>query len=135
MWLFKETILKYKRYTCELKKCLIIPPKKKNQLMWFYASVSRSVVSNSLQPHGLYPARLLCPWGFSRQEYWSGLPCPFTGDLPTQGLNPGLLHCRQILCHLSHQGSPMQSIYIYVFIYIYTIHTCACICPLYTLTM
>ena len=24
----------------------------------------------------------------------------------TQGLNPGLLHCRQILYHLSHQGSP-----------------------------
>jgi len=25
---------------------------------------------------------------------------------PTQGLNPGLLHCRQIPYHLSHQGSP-----------------------------
>ena len=90
---------------------------------------------------------------FSRQEYWSGLPCPPPGDLPdpgiepasltssrlasrffttrhhspwnspgqntgvgslslpqgiflTQGLNPGLLHCRQILYQLSHQGSP-----------------------------
>ena len=30
-----------------------------------------SVVSDSLWPHGLYPARLLGPWGFSRQEYWS----------------------------------------------------------------
>ena len=28
------------------------------------------------------------------------------GIFPTQGLNPGLLHCRQILYHLSHQGSP-----------------------------
>ena len=27
------------------------------------------------------------------------------GIFPTQGLNPGLLHCRQILYHLSHQGS------------------------------
>ena len=35
-----------------------------------------SVVSDSLQPHGLQPARLLCPWGFSRQEDWSGLPFP-----------------------------------------------------------
>ena len=35
---------------------------------------SCSVVSNSLQPQGLYPARLLCPLGFSRQEYWSELP-------------------------------------------------------------
>ena len=38
--------------------------------------LSCSVVSNSLPPYGLYPARLFCPWGFSRQEYWSGLPCP-----------------------------------------------------------
>ena len=28
------------------------------------------------------------------------------GIFPTQGWNPGLLHCRQILYHLSHQGSP-----------------------------
>ena len=43
--------------------------------------------------------------GFSSQEYYSGLPCPSPGDLLTQGLNPGLLHCGQILYHLSHQGS------------------------------
>ena len=42
--------------------------------------------------------------GSSRQEYWSGLPCPPPGSLP----NPGLLHCRQILYHLSHQGSPTE---------------------------
>ena len=29
---------------------------------------------------------------FSRQEYWSGLSCPFQGIFPTQGLNPDLLH-------------------------------------------
>ena len=34
---------------------------------------------------------------FSRQEYWSGLPFPSPGDLPTQGLNPGLLHWSQTL--------------------------------------
>ena len=43
--------------------------------------------------------------GFSRQEYWSGLPFPSPGVFPTQGWNPGLLHCRQMLCPLSHQGS------------------------------
>ena len=43
--------------------------------------------------------------GFSRQGYWSGLPFPSPGDLPTQGLNLGLLHCGQILYCLSHQGS------------------------------
>ena len=36
---------------------------------------------------------------FSRQEYWSGLPFPSPGDIPT-----GLLHCRQILYPLSRQG-------------------------------
>ena len=35
--------------------------------------------------HVLYPSRLLCLWGFSRQEYWSGLPCPPPGDLPNPG--------------------------------------------------
>ena len=35
------------------------------------------------------PTRLLCPWGFSRQEYWSGLPCPALGDLPNPGINLG----------------------------------------------
>ena len=46
--------------------------------------LSCSVVSHSLRPHGLQPARLLCPWGVSRQEYCSGLPCPSPGDLPRQ---------------------------------------------------
>ena len=37
--------------------------------------------------------------GFSRQEYWSGLPQPLPGDLPNQGLNLGLLYCKQVLSH------------------------------------
>ena len=40
------------------------------------------------------------------KNIWSGLPCPPPGNSPTQGLNPGLPHCRQILYHLSHQESP-----------------------------
>ena len=44
--------------------------------------------------------------GFPRQEYWSGLPFLLQRIFPTQGLDPGLLHCRQILYHLSHQWSP-----------------------------
>ena len=46
------------------------------------------------------PARFLCLRGLSRQEHWSGLPCPPPGDLPDQGGNPHflqLLHCRWIL--------------------------------------
>ena len=55
------------------------------------AVLNCSVVSDSL-----WPIRLLCPCGFSGQEYWI---------FPTQGSNPGLPHCRKILYHLSHQGS------------------------------
>ena len=40
--------------------------------------------------------------GFSRQEYWSGLPFPFSGIFLIQGLNPHFPHCRQILYHMSH---------------------------------
>ena len=48
--------------------------------------LSQSVMSDSLQPLGLKLARLLCPLGFSRQECWSGLPCPPPGDLPNPGV-------------------------------------------------
>ena len=44
--------------------------------------------------------------GFSREEYWSGLPWPPPGDLPNPGVEQHLPHCRQILHPLSSQGSP-----------------------------
>ena len=50
--------------------------------------LSCSVLSSSLQLYGLQPIRLLCPWGFSRQDYWSGLPCLPPGDLPKPGIEP-----------------------------------------------
>ena len=43
--------------------------------------------------------------GFSRQEYWSGLPCPSPGNLPNPESNPGLLHCKEL------QGSPCGTIW------------------------
>ena len=43
--------------------------------------------------------------GFSRQEFWSGLPFPSLRIFPIQGSNPGLPHCRRILHGLSHQES------------------------------
>ena len=72
--------------------------------------VSRSVVSNSLWPHGLQPTRLLCPWDFPGK--YTGVGCHFLlqGIFPTQGLNPGLLHCRQILYRLSYKGRPSPSV-------------------------
>ena len=68
-------------------------------------SVSRSVVPDSLRPHGLQSSRLLCPWDFPGKD--TGVGCHFLlqGIFQTQGLNPSLLHCRQILYWLSYKGS------------------------------
>ena len=113
---------------------------------------SHSVVSDSLQPHGLQPTRLLCPWNSPGKDTRVG-SCPLLqGIFPIQGSNPGikprssalqadslpaeppgkpkntgvgslsllqgifltqgsnpdLPHDRQILYHLSHQGSPRR---------------------------
>ena len=66
---------------------------------------SCSVVSASLRPHGLWPARLLCPWDFPGKN--TGVGCHFLlqGIFLTQGSNPGLQHCRKTLYCLSHQGT------------------------------
>ena len=66
------------------------------------AVLSRSVMYDSSQPRGLQPTRLLSPWGFYRQEYWTLLQ----GVFLTQGSNPSLLHRGQILYHPSHQACP-----------------------------
>ena len=70
---------------------------------WQSESESRSVVSDSLQPHGLYS-----PWTSPGQNTGVGSRSLLQEIFPTQGSNPGLLHCRQILYQLSHQGSPIN---------------------------
>ena len=45
---------------------------------------------------------------FFRQEYWSGWPFSSPDDCPERGIKPGPRHCRQILYHVSHQGSPSR---------------------------
>ena len=64
-------------------------------LVFCVECVSHSVISNSLQPHGLGPARLLQLWSSPGQH--TGVDCHFLlqGILQTQGSNLGLLHCRQ----------------------------------------
>ena len=62
----------------------------KTELNW-----SRSVVSDSLRPRG--PTRLLCPWNSPGKNTAVGCHFLLQGIFPTQGLNPGLPHCRQTL--------------------------------------
>ena len=59
-------------------------------------------MSDSLRPHRLQPARLLCPWDFLGNSTGVDCHCLLQGIFPTQGSNPGLLHCRQRVYHLSH---------------------------------
>ena len=66
------------------------------------STVSHSVMSDSATPQTVaHQAPLSIE--FSRHEYWSGVPFPSPEDLPDQGSNPGVLHCRQILYHLSYR--------------------------------
>ena len=68
--------------------------------------VSCSVVPGSLQPHGLQPTRLLSLWDFPGKNTGVGSHFLLQEILQSQGLSPGLLHCRQVLYPLSYQGSP-----------------------------
>ena len=61
----------------------------------------RSAVSDSLRPHGLHS-----PWNSSGQNTGVGSLSLLQGIFPTQGSNPGLPHCGQILYQLSPKGSP-----------------------------
>ena len=64
-------------------------------------SESLSVMSDSLWPHGLYS-----PWNSPGRNTGEGSLSLLQGIIPTQGSNPGLPQCRQILYQLSHKGSP-----------------------------
>ena len=72
-------------------------------------SVSHSVLSYSLWSHGLYPARLLCPWSSPGLNTEVGCHSLLQGILLTHRSNPGLLHCRRIHCHLSYRDSYLDS--------------------------
>jgi len=50
----------------------------------------------------------LCPWNSPGQNAGMGSCSLLQGIFPTQGSNPGLLHCRWIIYHLSHQEGPME---------------------------
>ena len=74
---------------------------------------SRSVVSDSLRPHGLQPTRLFRLWDSPGKN--TGVGCHFLlqGIFPTQGLNLGLLcllDCKRILYLLSYQGSMLNTV-------------------------
>ena len=62
-------------------------------------------MSESSRPRGLQPTRLLHPWGFPGKSTRVGCDFLLQEIFPTQGSNPGLPHCRQMLYRLNHPGS------------------------------
>ena len=69
-------------------------------------NVRLSAVSDSLRPHGLELATLLCPWDSPGKNTGVGCHALLQGIFPTQGSIPGLRHCRQILLLSEPPGKP-----------------------------
>ena len=76
------------------------------------SSVSCSVVSDSSQCHGLGPAGLFCPWDSPAKNIGVNCHSLLQRIFPTQGSNPGVLHCRQILYCLSFRGRQFLNFYL-----------------------
>ena len=85
------------RVVIDLRICCIIYNMVKSE--------SHSVVSNFLLPHGLHSL-----WNFLGQNTGMDSFSLLQGIFPTQGLNPGLTHCRRILYQLSHRGKPRNTV-------------------------
>ena len=66
----------------------------------------------SLSPVWLFGTRLLHPWDFPGKSTAVGCHFLLQRIFPTQGSNLGLLHCKQMIYHLSPQGSPKWGLYI-----------------------
>ena len=71
------------------------------EINYEHESESHSVVSDSLGPRELHS-----PWNTPGWNTGVGSLSLLQGIFPTQGSNPGLLHCKWILYQLSHKGSP-----------------------------
>ena len=76
-----------------------------------FANRGRRARAQSLQPRPtlLDPVDwFLCPWDSPGKSTGVGCHALFQGIFPTQGSNPGLPNCRQILYQLSYQASKIK---------------------------
>ena len=78
-------------------------------------------MSNSLRPHGLQPARLLCPWDFPGNYTGVGCLSLLQGIFPTQGSNLGLPHYRQDSLPSELPGKTVHMYFLYMYI---ILHMC-----------
>ena len=74
-----------------------------------------SVVSDSFVTPWTEARQAPLSVGFSRQEHWSGLPCPPPGDLPDPGIEPASLTCPALAGRFFTPGTTWEAhIYVYV---------------------
>ena len=71
---------------------------------WREVKVLVAQLCLTLWAHDLWPTRLFCPWNSPGKSAGVGSHSLLQGIFLTQGSNPGLSHCRQILYHLSHHA-------------------------------
>ena len=107
-----------------LEHCSSWGLKSQSQLSWLNTQQQCSVQSlshvYSFQPHWLQHARLLRTWNSPGKNTGVSSHSFLQGVFLTQGSNPGLLHCKQILYCLSQQGSSVLSLSLYIYICILT---------------
>ena len=65
--------------------------------------------------------------GFSRQEYWSGLPCPTSGDLPNPGIKPVSLMSPGLATGFFTSSAIWEALWAHIYIYV-CVCVCVCVC-------
>ena len=90
--------------------------------------VDCSVMSNSLQPHGLYLTRLLCPWDSPGQNTGWGCHLLLQAIFLTWGMSPALLPCRKFLYHLSYNKSNREDLSLLFHASV----VCVCVCVVFS---
>ena len=83
-----------------------IPESVLGNFIFAMVDLSRRQFWLGIQIWGYLCDPMYCPWNSPGQNTGVGSPSLLQGIFPTQGSNPGLLHCRRILYQLSHKGSP-----------------------------
>ena len=87
--------------------------------------ISGSVMSDSLRPHGLQPARLLCPWNSPGKNTGLGCHALLQGDLPNPGIKPTPLTSPALAGEFFTTGATWEA---HICVYIYTHMLCLCVC-------
>ena len=77
------------------------------------------VAPDSVQPYGLQPARLLCPWGFLGKNTGVGCHTFLQGIFPTQGSNPYLLHLSALTSGSCTTSAMWEALYIFMYLQVY----------------